>query len=81
MTNKLYCILLSSLSKSAAHHWSPLSAEVEFVRTQRDVQQAIFDCAKDRHISPWVDVNARFGVIRYVEEKNGNKPKDSSAKD
>jgi len=50
------------------HHWSPLSEEVEFVRTARDIQQACFDCAKDRHIFPWCDVNARFGIIRYVKE-------------
>jgi len=50
------------------HHWSPLSDEVEFVRTKRDVQQGIFDCAKDRHIFPWVDVNARFGIIKYTTE-------------
>ncbi|KAL7554360.1 hypothetical protein ACHAWF_017793 [Thalassiosira exigua] len=48
-----------------SHHWSPLSEEVEFVRTVKDVQQATFDCAKDRHIFPWCDVNVRFGIIRY----------------
>ncbi len=48
------------------HHWSPLSDEVEYVRTTRDVQHAVFDCAKDRHIFPWCDVNARFGIIHYV---------------
>ena len=48
------------------HHWSPLDAEVEFIRTKRDVDQCSFECAKDRHVFPWVDVNARFGVIKYV---------------
>jgi hypothetical protein len=47
------------------HHWSPLSDEVMFVTTKRDMELAIFDCAKDRHIFPWVDVNARFGFIKY----------------
>lgn len=52
------------------HHWSPLSDEVEYVRTTRDIQNAVFDCAKDRHIFPWCDVNARFGIIHYSEEKS-----------
>jgi len=47
------------------HHWSPLKEEVEFIRTSRDHDLASFDCAKDRHIIPWVDVNARFGFIKY----------------
>ena len=55
------------------HHWSPLSDEVEFVRTKRDVQQGIFDCAKDRHIFPWVDVNARFSIIKYTTELDKDK--------
>jgi hypothetical protein len=48
------------------HHWSPLSDEVEFVRTPKDIEMGSFECAKDRHIVPWVDVNARFGFIKYV---------------
>lgn len=48
------------------HHWSPLSTEVEFVRTQKDIEMASFDCAKDRHIVPWVEVNKRFGFIDFV---------------
>mmetsp|Transcript_25806 Transcript_25806/g.55526 ORF Transcript_25806/g.55526 Transcript_25806/m.55526 type:complete len:2059 (-) Transcript_25806:9-6185(-) len=67
------------------HHWSPLSDEVEFVRTTRDVQQAAFECAKDRHIFPWCDVNARFGIIRYVassEKGNGsNEAKDDASQE
>lgn len=50
------------------HHWSPLSDEVEFVRTSKDYDLASFDCAKDRHVFPWVDVNARFGFIQYLNE-------------
>ncbi len=50
------------------HHWSPLSAEVEFVRTQRDIDQGSFIRAKDRHVIPWVEVNARFGIIDFADE-------------
>ena len=50
------------------HHWSPLSDEVEFVRTARDVEMASFDCAKDRHVFPWVEVNKRFGFIKLSTE-------------
>jgi len=50
------------------HHWSPLSDEVEFVRTKKDVAQATFECAKDRHVFPWVEVNARFGIIKRMNE-------------
>lgn len=53
------------------HHWSPLSDEVEFVRTQKDIEKASYDCAKDRHVFPWVDVNARFGFIKYSAMKPG----------
>lgn len=49
------------------HHWSPLSDEVSFVATQRDAEMALFECAKDRHVFPWVDVNVRFGFIQYAE--------------
>lgn len=55
------------------HHWSPLCEEVEFVRTNRDVEQAVFDCAKDRHIYPFCDVNARFGIIKYVDDAKNQK--------
>jgi hypothetical protein len=48
------------------HHWSPLSDEVEFVETAKDVEMASFDCAKDRHIFPWVEVNKRFGFIQFL---------------
>ena len=52
------------------HHWSPLSAEVEFVRTKRDIDQGSFICAKDRHVIPWVEVNARFGIIEFADDTN-----------
>lgn len=48
------------------HHWSPLHDEVEYMTTTKDVELASYDCAKDRHIFPWVDVNARFGFIKYL---------------
>ena len=51
------------------HHWSPLSEEVKFVETQRDIEHGTFLCAKDRHVFPWCDVNARFGFIKYEEKK------------
>lgn len=54
------------------HHWSPLKEEVEFIRTSRDHDLASFDCAKDRHIFPWVDVNARFGFIKYTKKPTTN---------
>jgi hypothetical protein len=54
------------------HHWSPLSDEVEFVRTSRDVERCSFDCAKDRHVFPWVDVNVRFGFIHYDKDELGS---------
>lgn len=47
------------------HHWSPLFSEVDFVTTSKDIELGSFDCAKDRHIFPWVDVNVRFGFINY----------------
>lgn len=54
------------------HHWSPLSDEVEFVRTKKDVLQASFDCAKDRHVFPWVECNARFGLIKRVQNSRSS---------
>jgi hypothetical protein len=29
---------------------------------------AAFDCAKDRHVFPWVEVNKRFGFIKFSKE-------------
>jgi hypothetical protein len=52
------------------HHWSPLNEEVAFIKTPRDDNIACFECAKDRHVFPWVDVNVRFGIIKYeVQEE------------
>lgn len=45
------------------HHWSPLLKDTESLTTQRDIDQAIYDFPKDRHIFPWIEVNARFGKI------------------
>ena len=33
------------------------------------VDHATFECAKDRHVFPWVDVNARFGFIKYTNKQ------------
>jgi hypothetical protein len=51
-----------------------LSDEVKFVQTQRDVVHGTFLCAKDRHVFPFVDVNARFGFIKYEEKDDETKP-------
>jgi hypothetical protein len=45
------------------HHWSPLLKATEMVTTARDRARGIYDFPKDRHVFPWVEVNARFGVI------------------
>lgn len=50
------------------HHWSPLCEEVAFLQTPKDIEMGSFDCAKDRHVFPWVDVNVRFGFIKYTDE-------------
>jgi hypothetical protein len=50
----------------ATHHWSPLSREVEPVTTDRDRRLGIYLGPKDRHVFPWLDVNARFGRIRVI---------------
>ncbi|MBF0099384.1 MAG: hypothetical protein HQK77_00600 [Desulfobacterales bacterium] len=52
----------------SSHHWSPLLKETEFVTTQRDIDLAIYDFPKDRHIFPWIEVNARFGLIKQKNE-------------
>ena len=46
------------------HHWSPLIYATELVTTDRDQELCIYDFPKDRHVFPWIDVNARFGVIK-----------------
>jgi len=45
------------------HHWAPLTKEIEFVTTARDVEWAVYQSPKDRLVWPWVEVNARFGRI------------------
>ncbi len=46
-----------------SHHWSPLLKETRFLTTQRDIDRAVFEAPKDRHVFPWINVNVRFGVI------------------
>lgn len=48
----------------ATHHWSPVTAEIEIVTTERDIRLAVYQSPKDRHVFPWVEVNARFGRIK-----------------
>lgn len=50
-------------ARQAIHHWSPLFKEVQFVTTERDRERMVYDSPKDRHVFPWVEVNARFGLI------------------
>jgi len=45
------------------HHWSPLSYAIDFATTERDRRLGVYDTPKDRHVFPWVEVNARFGII------------------
>ncbi|KAL3943409.1 MAG: hypothetical protein SGBAC_002534 [Bacillariaceae sp.] len=59
---------IGAASIQRTHHWSPLDEEVAFIKTPRDDTISSFDCAKDRHVFPWVDVNARFGFIKYSKE-------------
>ncbi|HEY3445527.1 MAG TPA: hypothetical protein VGK67_04140 [Myxococcales bacterium] len=58
----LECCDMGSLAQSC-HHWSPLLHETAFVTTERDRARAIYDYPKDRHLFPWIEVNARFGTI------------------
>jgi hypothetical protein len=60
------------------HHWSPLHDEVDFLTTSKDVAAAMFDCAKDRHVFPWLDVNVRFGFVSYSTETVISKEKHPS---
>ena len=47
-----------------------MNEEVKFVSTQKDDELGIFLCAKDRHVFPWVDVNARFGFIEFESDED-----------
>jgi len=49
------------------HHWSPLKEDTEFLTTRRDRERCIYEFPKDRHIFPWVEVNARFGLIKPAQ--------------
>jgi hypothetical protein len=49
------------------HHWAPLNKDVNFVTTRRDRDQGIYDGPKDRHVFPWIEVNARFGRIKHKD--------------
>lgn len=51
----------------ATHHWSPLTAEVEFLTTDRDRARAAYQGPKDRHVFPWLWVNGRFGRIGRIQ--------------
>ena len=48
----------------ATHHWAPLTREVEPITTSRDIERAVYMSPKDRLVWPWIEVNARFGLIR-----------------
>lgn len=45
---------------------------MEFVETAKDVEMASFDCAKDRHVFPWVEVNYRFGFVKILQDPSKN---------
>lgn len=47
----------------STHHWAPLTQEIKFVETPRDLSLGIYQSPKDRLIWPWVEVNARFGRL------------------
>ena len=47
------------------------------MQTAKDVKIGSFQCAKDRHVFPWVEVNARFGFIKHV---SASAPDGSKAK-
>lgn len=46
------------------HHWSPLNDKVVgWIITERDRARCSYDAPADRHIFPWVESLARFGLI------------------
>jgi len=59
------------------HHWSPLREEVLFLMTAKDDPLGMFDAPKDRHVFPWLEVNARFGVIERCQPKQSGTDKES----
>jgi hypothetical protein len=52
------------------HHWSPLYYTADFITTERDIAQAVYMFPKDRHVFPWIEVNARFGIIPRKSSKS-----------
>jgi hypothetical protein len=52
--------------REACHHWSPLFKETEPLATERDQLRAAYDLPKDRHVFPWIEVAARFGLVRSL---------------
>jgi len=50
-----------------AHHWSPLTAEIERITTPRDRERAVYRSPKDRHVVPWIEALARFGRIPRIK--------------
>ncbi len=48
------------------HHWSPLLYTTEFITTDRDHERMVYHFPKDRHVFPWIEVNARFGNIETI---------------
>jgi hypothetical protein len=63
------------------HHWSPLLRETAFITTDRDRERAVYAFPKDRHVFPWIEVNARFGVIRHVPSPARDEGTDLGAVD
>lgn len=51
------------------HHWSPLLVDTEFITTARDRARHIYDGPKNRHVFPWVELNARLGIIAVAPER------------
>lgn len=59
------CAVPSAVQRT--HHWSPLDRAVDFVQTPADVARGVYDSPKDRHVVPWIETLARFGVIPRCE--------------
>jgi hypothetical protein len=55
------CALPNHIQRT--HHWSPLDAATDFVTTESDRARAVYECPKDRHIAPYLEACARFGLI------------------
>ena len=47
-----------------AHHWEPLTREIADLTTESDRIRAVYEGPKDRLVFPWIEVNARFGLIK-----------------